>query len=180
MEYLTGNLLKLRAPEPEDLDILYQWENDTSLWESGDTFAPFSRYILHEYLKTAKEDIYRAKQLRLMISRKSDAETVGMIDFTDFDPQNRRSNVGILIFPDFRQKGYAQEALKLMINYGFRKLHLHQLYAYINESNSVSIKLFSGCGFKHTATLQDWINKYENNYENVIVMQLISENNQLR
>ena len=35
--------VRLRALEPEDLDILYRYENDSSLWEVGTTIAPFSR-----------------------------------------------------------------------------------------------------------------------------------------
>lgn len=43
MSYLSGTNIYLRAIEPEDLDILYQWENDSSLWVHGCTLAPFSK-----------------------------------------------------------------------------------------------------------------------------------------
>ena len=43
MTYLTGKKIALRAIEPEDLDDLYRWENDSSLWIYGCTIAPFSR-----------------------------------------------------------------------------------------------------------------------------------------
>ena len=44
MSYLSGTNIYLRAIEPEDLDILYQWENDSSLWVHGCTLAPFSKF----------------------------------------------------------------------------------------------------------------------------------------
>ena len=42
--------VRLRALEPEDLDILYRYENDSSLWEVGTTIAPFSRKQLYDYI----------------------------------------------------------------------------------------------------------------------------------
>ena len=38
---LSDNFIRLRALEIEDLDMLYLWENDTSLWHYGNNIAPF-------------------------------------------------------------------------------------------------------------------------------------------
>ena len=38
---LENDEIKLRALEPEDISLLYVWENDTKLWEVGSTIAPF-------------------------------------------------------------------------------------------------------------------------------------------
>ena len=62
----NGNI-RLRAVEPEDLDRLYSWENNTRLWDVGNTRNPYSRYILKQYIINSDKDIYENKQLRLMI-----------------------------------------------------------------------------------------------------------------
>ena len=49
--------LKLRAIEPEDLDLLYRIENDTALWNIGTSNVPYSRYLLHDYVANATNDI---------------------------------------------------------------------------------------------------------------------------
>lgn len=41
MTLLRDDLIQLRAIEPEDLDVLYRWENNADWWEVGDTLAPF-------------------------------------------------------------------------------------------------------------------------------------------
>lgn len=64
---LQDDTILLRALEPEDLDILYEWENDTDLWKYGSSLSPFSRFALRQYLVYAQQDIYQTKQLRLMI-----------------------------------------------------------------------------------------------------------------
>ena len=60
-------MVSLRALEPEDVDFLYELENDKALWEISETQAPFSRYLLREFISNAHLDIYQTKQLRLVI-----------------------------------------------------------------------------------------------------------------
>ena len=55
--------IHLRALEPEDLDFLYEMENDESLWEMGGTNVPYSRQVLLDYITTATADIYTDKQV---------------------------------------------------------------------------------------------------------------------
>ena len=67
---------------------------------------------------------------------------IGMIDLFDFNPQHKRAGIGIVIHPDFQQKGFASEALSLLIQYAFTHLQLHQLYANILTDNEKSLQLF--------------------------------------
>ena len=60
--------VRFRAIEPEDLDVLYKIENDTSLWNVGVTNVPYSKYMLHEYIAGSSGDIYADKQVRMIIS----------------------------------------------------------------------------------------------------------------
>ena len=54
---MTTPEIRLRALEPEDLDLLYKIENDMTLWNVGATNVPYSRYTLHDYIATASNDI---------------------------------------------------------------------------------------------------------------------------
>ncbi|MDH6314207.1 diamine N-acetyltransferase [Parabacteroides sp. PFB2-10] len=172
MSLLQNNEMRLRALEPEDLDRLYHWENDSALWSVSNTLAPYSQYVLREYIAESRRDIYELKQLRLMIEITAEHKTIGMIDLFDFDPHNRRAGVGILIDPACQQNGWATEALRLLIEYAFSFLKLHQLYAHIPETNVRSRSLFLRCGFNETGCLADWITTEEEGYEDVIVVQL--------
>ena len=120
MQTLKGEHINLRALEPEDLDFLFQIENNESFWEISHTQNPFSKYILKQYLENVHLDIFEAKQLRLLIEEKSTKKQLGMIDLFDFNPQHKRAGVGILIHPDFQKNGFASEALSILINYTFK------------------------------------------------------------
>jgi diamine N-acetyltransferase len=164
---LIGELIQLRALEPTDLDRLYKWENDASIWSVSGTLAPFSRFVLEQYLASSHQDIYSNKQLRLMIDltvndhddeHDSESRGIGCIDLFDFDPKNRKAGVGILIADRAdRGKGYATEALNLLVDYGFDVLDLHQIYSNVRVDNENSVALFKKIGFEITGLKQDWI-----------------------
>ena len=112
MNYLTGKQIELRAVEPEDLDALYRWENDSSLWIYGSTVSPFSRYLLKQYIENYTADIARDKQLRLIIMRKESRQVIGAIDCFDYDITNRKAAIGLLIDPDHKRQGFGRDALE--------------------------------------------------------------------
>jgi diamine N-acetyltransferase len=174
MKTLKGEHIILRALEPEDLDFLYQIENNESFWEISHTQTPFSKYILREYLENAHLDIYESKQLRFLIEEKSTKKQVGMIDLFDFNPQHKRAGIGILIHPDFERKGFASETLSILINYSFSHLQLHQLYANITSSNSKSLALFKKHKFEEVGVKKDWILS-EGKFKDEVLFQLRKE-----
>ena len=154
---LQSENITLRALEPEDIDYLYQWENDAENWKVSNTQAPFSRFVLEQYIATAHQDIYSIKQLRLMICDKQN-KPVGCIDLFDFEPSHLRAGIGVLIADKTeRRKGYASEALELLIDYGHQTLNLHQLYCNITIDNEASVLLFQKHGFQITGIKKQWI-----------------------
>ncbi len=170
---LQGKHIYLRAIEPEDLDFLYELENNTDLWEVSGTLAPYSRHVLKQYLENAHKDIFEAKQLRLCISSK-DHKLLGLIDLFDFDAKNRRAGVGIVVAKTSdRDRGFGSEALSLICEYAFSTLDLRQLYAYVGEENEPSIQLFTKSGFKKAGLLEDWT-RYGTIYKNVLLYQKLN------
>ena len=154
---LQGQQVSLRAIEPEDIDILYQWENDTENWNVSNTQTPFSRFVLEQYIATAHQDIYNVKQLRLIICDSAN-KPVGCIDLFDFEPNHLRAGIGILIAEKSdRKKGYASEALEILIEYCFLSLNLHQLFCNIGIDNEASVLLFQKHGFQITGIKKQWL-----------------------
>jgi len=173
MQVLTGNHLHLRAPEPEDLELLYRWENSPEVWNVSNTITPFSRFTLKNYIESSHLDIYQVKQLRLMIDTLNPVNTIGTIDIFDFDPYHNRAGIGILIGDVSQQrKGYASEALDLLIAYSFDILALNQLFCNISATNGNSIKLFQKKGFIQCGEKKEWL-KTTSGWEDELMFQLI-------
>jgi len=61
MKPLSNNKITLRALEPDDVELLYRWENDSAVWKVSNTKIPVSKFILASYIKSADRDIWKAK-----------------------------------------------------------------------------------------------------------------------
>ena len=171
MNTLKGKNIFLRALELEDIDYLFSIENNEKYWSISDSQIPFSKYLLNRYLKNSDMDIYEAKQLRLVITDFKNI-TIGLIDLFDIDFKNNRAGVAIIINEKMRNKGFAKEALEMLIKYSKTHLSLHQLYCNILEDNIHSVNLFKSVQFKEVGLKKDWI-KFDGKYKNELLLQLI-------
>lgn len=162
-------VVRLRAMEPEDLDALYRIENDTEVWDAGENNVPYSRYVLHDYIANASADIYADKQVRMVVEN-LEGEIVGVADVVNFCPSHSRAEVSIVICRNHRNKGYAKAAMRHVAGYALRTLHLHQLYAVVNEDNEPSLQLFTSLGFERKMVLEDWLFDGKT-YHDAVVMQ---------
>lgn len=170
---LTKDDVMLRSLEPEDLSFLYRIENDTNIWKVSNTFTPYSKYVLKQYIENAHHDIYTNKQLRLIICLNDSDVPVGAIDLFDFDPFHLRAGVGIVIDKAYQNKGIANKALSILIQYCFEHLKLHQVFCNITEDNLASIQLFSNAGFEKIGAKKDWV-RTEKGWLNEAIYQLIN------
>lgn len=172
MDLLQKDGYRLRAPEPEDLDGMLQFENTPSLWEVSNATGPYSRFHLKQYISTNKNDIYADGQLRLMVESPG-KEVVGIVDLFNFDPFHSRAEVGVVIAEGHRRKGIAKLALQLLVEHCFEFLGIRQLYAYIDESNEPCRRLFHSGGFEECAYLKDWM-RTGTSFRNVVMVQLLN------
>lgn len=165
--------MKLRALEPSDLDLLYAFENDPSEWRFSATTAPYSRWVLKQFIhRSLQEDIFSLKQMRLLAETNIEhrSQAVAFVDLSEFSPQHRRAEVGIAVLPHHRNQGFGSQALRLLCEYAKSILSLHQLYAYVVEDNLPSLRLFRSAGFEEKGVLSDWF-LHESCFKNALLYQ---------
>ncbi|MDR2036623.1 MAG: GNAT family N-acetyltransferase [Bacteroidales bacterium] len=167
-------MVSLRAVEPEDLTLLYLWENERNVWKVSNTLVPFSKFQLQRYIESDPSNIHAHQQLRMMIdyNDNTNIRTIGTIDLFDFDPIHQRAGLGILIASEEdRRQGFAFDAIQLMIEYCRDVLFMHQIYCNISASNEASIQLFGKAGFVITGTKKEWL-KTARGWEDEFFLQL--------
>lgn len=152
---IEGKISRLRALEPSDVEVLYRWENDLTLWRVSGALAPFSRHTLLRLIEEQQFDIYATRQQRFIIEDLA-GEIVGAIDLLEFDPQNLRAGVGIIIEESARRQGYAKDALATLERYAKDVLHLHQLWCGVTAGNKASEALFRSAGYKQAGLRKEW------------------------
>lgn len=153
---LTNQNITLRALEPSDVELLYQWENSIDVWRVSNLRTPLSKFALANYIKTADKDIWETRELRVVIEVEGTA--VGTVELFDFDPYHNRAGVGVIIYESSdRKKGIATRALELLFNYAKNELGIAQIYANVVENNIASLKLFEQLGFELSGIKKNWL-----------------------
>lgn len=147
--------IHLRAPEPEDLEVMLAFENDESIWEQSSATGPYSRYQLKRFLQESQNDLFVDRQLRLMIVT-AKGDVAGIVDLCAFDPRHNRAEIGVVIRKEFRRQGIGRKALELLERHSFNLLGIHQLYALVREDNLASLALFQSSGYSQSGCLKEW------------------------
>ena len=166
-----NQLVILRALEPDDIDFLFDTENDIDLWKYSDRFHPYSKSLLKAYISNADKDVFDTRQIKFTITDK-EQQAIGFLDLFDFEPLHHRAAVGLMISSAERGKGYAGAALDLIETYAKEQLQLHQLYACVADENLPSISLFESQSYIMTGKKKDW-NFYEGKYHDERIYQKI-------
>lgn len=169
----SENLI-IRAAEPQDAALIYQWENNQEIWRVSETYVPYSMYQIEEFL-LGNNDLFANRQMRFIIERKEDNKEIGCIDIYDFDPVHFRAGIGILLQKEYRKLGYASDALQLMIDYCFDVVMLKQIYCLIDVLNTDSLNLFKKAGFEQCGYRKEWI-RTPQGFIDEIEFQLINQN----
>ncbi|MCC8037763.1 MAG: GNAT family N-acetyltransferase [Bacteroidales bacterium] len=167
----SAGKIALRAVEPSDAMTLFLWENDTELWPSGRNTAPLSLAQIQGYIDRYSADIHVDGSLRLIITH--DGQAIGTVDLTDFDPINRRAQLGILISKPFQHQGFGTQAIAKMEHYATETLGLHQLWAIVARENEGSLALFRKSGWRSAGSLRSWLRRGPHYYDALIFQRLL-------
>jgi len=168
------NKINLRALELDDLEFLFEIENNSKFQKISSTILPFSKHYLEKYIMESNLDIFLEKQYRFVICIENN-NPIGLIDLFDFDPINHRAGIGIVIINTHRKKGYALESVKLIEDISKKDLQIHQLYVNVGIDNKSSLNLFKKLGYLEIGVKKDW-NFIKGQYIDEVLFQKILSN----
>ena len=108
--------------------------------------------LLEKYINSYQKNDY----YRWAIIEKNSGECIGQIAYFLVDSKNNFAEIEYCIGSDFQCKGYATEATKAVIQYGFDKINLHKVQICTKTINKPSKRVIEKCGFKYEGTLRDY------------------------
>ncbi len=149
---LTGTNVRLTDMTEADVIQFYEW-----FWNSPPermTCWPVEPMTLEETLERFRAPAIPNAPKRLAIRRTADDILVGRISYFNVNTRNQSAEIGYLIGPDFRGKGYASEALGLLVRYLFEELKMNRIHAQTGAFNTSSIALLESHGFALEARLR--------------------------
>jgi len=108
--------------------------------------------LLERYISSYESD----GCYRWAIVEKNCGECIGQIAYFLVDSKNHFAEIEYCIGSEFQCRGYATEATKAIIDYGFRKMNLHKVQICTKTINVPSKRVIEKCGFTFEGTLRDY------------------------
>lgn len=163
----------LRAFEPDDYKTSIRWRKDDQIW---DMLGGAKYFVSEAYEKKWIEDtIFNSKEIRLAICLKEDDKYIGNAYITNIDMINRTGISHVLIGEkSYWGKGYAGEALKMLLDYVFNERGLHRIMALVLESNIQSVKILVKLGYRQEGVLRHSVYK-NGRYNNQVILSILKE-----
>jgi ribosomal-protein-alanine N-acetyltransferase len=152
----TDRLILRRFKYTDDDAMLKYWiadEKIQSLYsEPVYTTKAEVKELLDKYISSYEKNDY----YRWAIIDKEVNECIGQIAYFLVDSKNHFAEIEYCIGSDFQCKGYATEAAKAVIKYGFDKMNLHKVQICTKTINKPSQRVIEKCGLTYEGTLRDY------------------------
>jgi RimJ/RimL family protein N-acetyltransferase len=149
--FLTGRLVRLRAPEPSD-DVLNELFNDHGV-RTG-LGAPFPQPIqsFRGWIESARRN---PEHVNLAIERLDEPGAIGMCDLMRIEAPTRTAELGIWVARPWWRGGYGTDAVRTICRFGFDHVNLHRITLYVNADNAQAIRAYETAGFRHEGSLRE-------------------------
>ena len=149
--------LTLRKFSMEDVMSVYQnWASDESVQKSYGEPVYATPEETAQLLEKYIADTEQKKAYRWAILLKGKNICIGQIAFFFVDEKNHSAEIEYCIGRKFQNMGFATEATKAVIAYGFEQIKLHTIRICHRSNNLPSKKVIQKCGFHYDGTLRDY------------------------
>ena len=149
--FWQGERVRLRAVEPEDAGFFFALQDDTERGRLLDFLPPpSSKAALESWAREQAQKGLENDAFQWVIE--AAGETVGSIVTHTVNPRHGTFSYGLDIARAHQRKGYAKEAVTLILRYYFGDLRYQKVFAGVQENNAGSIALHRSLGFQLEGT----------------------------
>lgn len=107
------------------------------------------------FINRLKENLQTREGIVWGISLQHKRKLIGTAGFWRIDAGNWRAEIGYTLHPDYQGRGYMDEAIKALLQYGWQHMNLHSVEGNVNPNNEASIKLLEKNGFVKEAHFRE-------------------------
>lgn len=144
---LTTDRLILRPLEMSDDTAIFEHRKDEKVITYLDDFSHSSIEQTRAFILRVQKEIAIGKSILWVITEKGRNKFIGSVCLWNIFPDEAKAEAGYTLDSKFHKRGYMQEALEKIIDFGFHTMQLKTIEAYTHEKNESSIKLLVKNGF---------------------------------
>jgi len=172
---IIGERVRLRAMEKEDLPVFVRWFNDPEVRCHLDMVVPLSMGQEEKWYADMLSRPPEEQPLCIEIKQDGEWSHIGNLGLMNFNHHDRSAELGISIGgKSFWGKGYGTDAIRLLVNYGFRELNLNRIYLRVIETNPRGKRCYEKVGFSVDGRLREA--RYLNGkYVDVFIMSILKK-----
>lgn len=166
---LLGDRIYLSPRSTEDAEKFTKWMNDFEVTDyTGRSSSIMSLEGEREYLEKDSNP-----EATFSIVTLDEDKLIGSIGLENINHIHRSAILGIFIGEkDYLSKGYGTEAIRLLLDYGFNYMNLHNIKLDVMSFNERALKCYKKCGFKEIGRIRE--NKFVNGkYYDTISMDIL-------
>lgn len=152
----TERLVLRRFKYSDNEAMLRNWIADEKIQSMYSEPTYTTTEAVNELLKKYIDSYENSDYYRWAIILKDSDECIGQIAYFLVDTNNNFAEIEYCIGSDFQRRGFATEATKAVIEYGFSKINLHKVQICTKTINIPSQKVIEKCGFHYEGTLRDY------------------------
>jgi [ribosomal protein S5]-alanine N-acetyltransferase len=145
---ITTDRLILRSLKDSDEQAVYSLRSNNMINKYLDRPKMKNINEAKDFIKKINTGLKLNGWFYWVISRKENAELMGTICLWNFSDDKKTAEIGYELMLPFQRKGFADEALKNIISYGFNKIGLEKIEAYTHKENISSIRLLERNNFE--------------------------------
>ncbi|MBG9587608.1 GNAT family N-acetyltransferase [Cytobacillus firmus] len=148
--------LILRKVRIEDVPDIYEYTSDRLIskytpWDYHNNIN-FTMKFVDNLIENYKNDT----ESDWVIELKEEKKVIGLCGFVRWDKKHHRIEIAYSLSRTYWHKGFATEAIKSLIGFGFEQMNINRLEAKVHPQNIASIRVLEKIGFIFEGHLRDY------------------------
>ncbi|WP_346939407.1 GNAT family protein [uncultured Clostridium sp.] len=171
---LESERLIYREVNSEDVEEIFKIYSDPEV-AKYDWFTPINtKDDALSIIDCYKKEFENKEEITWGVARKNDNKIIGYCNLGSFDDDSIRSEIGYGFNRDEWNKGYATEAIKVLVKFGFDVMNFHRIEATVTLGNDASIKALKKANFIQEGIFRERTNM-KGKFEDDVILAILKK-----
>jgi RimJ/RimL family protein N-acetyltransferase len=171
---LSDGVVRLRMPDREDVDPIYEACQDASIVKFTRVPYPYTRVHAQTFVRNAAQEVRAGTAAHLVIADAASDDLVGVVGLV-IDRPRRTAEVGYWVAPAARRRGAASRAVRLVAGWALRDLDVRRIQLMADVRNVASQRVALSTGFRREGVLRSYEDRLGERIDYVIFSLLPGE-----